>query len=784
MKIKSATMFSKPKNCQKYRPEYTQLWSCLSASNVSLQHAFCELCKCDFSVQHGGKDDCRRHVNSKKHQEFSKLKVSSKPVTSFFKSDAVDPTTNAEVLFTSFLVEHNIPLAVADHVGPLLKAMCPDSKIIANYACKRTKTTAIVQTLAESSQEEIVKNAVSSAFSIATDGSHNAGEETLYPVVVTAYRSDLGKIVSEVLSVPVCSMSNTGENIFKLLNEELCKKGLSWNNCICFAADNCSTMTGQYKGTAAFISKENPNVFIQGCACHLIHIAAQKAAKELPVSIEDLLIDLYYYLDKSALRHQKLKQCQVLCDTATHKILKHTSTRWLSLKNCVDRLLEQWPVLQNFFLGDTALSNNSNIDLPRELAVSVPSSIMAENCVLKFISTPLNSNVPALSSGPKSSSKLFSVRSGQSEKGHKSNTATCLKTSELTKLHSQKGAVSYKSKSSSSHSSVSSKNKNNSGIDQPSKRKKTSNSKFPSTNSRFERIKLALSSPVTKLYCLFLQSTVPVFTKINILLQSETPHIHVLRSELLSLLSELFVRFIRPEAIRNAESVLTVDYRNRKSQKESSSLVIGSKTRSLLTDASVGLTEADVATFYTSVRKYFESACKYIVDKFPLNSEVLIHAAVADINQRDKVSFDSVDFFCKKFNTLLSEEETSALELEFAKYQAEDFSQEILTCDRMDVAWHLIKNLRYADGGLRFCSLPKVMLAILCIPHSNAFCERIFSIVRKNKTEFRPTLGSKLLESLIVQKVHMMVSGTVCYEQKFSKELLAKAKKSTQNMLK
>ena len=48
-------------------------------------------------------------------------------------------TIRAEVLFTSFLVEHNIPLSAADHDGPLLK-MFPDSKVAQKYGCAHAKS--------------------------------------------------------------------------------------------------------------------------------------------------------------------------------------------------------------------------------------------------------------------------------------------------------------------------------------------------------------------------------------------------------------------------------------------------------------------------------------------------------------------------------------------------------------------------------------------------------------------------------------------------------------------
>jgi hypothetical protein len=39
------------------------------------------------------------------------------------------------------------------------------------------------------------------------------------------------------------------------------------------------------------------SICISGCPCHLVHIAAHKAAEKLPIKFEDLLIDIYYYLD-------------------------------------------------------------------------------------------------------------------------------------------------------------------------------------------------------------------------------------------------------------------------------------------------------------------------------------------------------------------------------------------------------------------------------------------------------------------------------------------------------
>ena len=45
------------------------------------------------------------------------------------------------MLFSGYLVEHNLPLRTADHAAKFLRNMFSDSKIVNKYLCDRTKTT-------------------------------------------------------------------------------------------------------------------------------------------------------------------------------------------------------------------------------------------------------------------------------------------------------------------------------------------------------------------------------------------------------------------------------------------------------------------------------------------------------------------------------------------------------------------------------------------------------------------------------------------------------------------
>ena len=120
---------------------------------------------------------------------------------------------------------------------------------------------------------------------------------------------DTGVVSSELLSIPICEESATGENIFKMLEAQLASRDVPWKNCLADGCDNALVMTGTNKGVIAFVRKKHPNVFKAGCCLHLVHIAAEKGAVCLS-GVEDVLVDIFHYFKKSAKR-----QCE-FCEHA------------------------------------------------------------------------------------------------------------------------------------------------------------------------------------------------------------------------------------------------------------------------------------------------------------------------------------------------------------------------------------------------------------------------------------------------------------------------------------
>ena len=76
---------------------------------------------------------------------------------------------------------------------------------------------------------------------------------------------------------------------------------------------------------------------------------------------------------------------------------------------------------------------------------------------------------------------------------------------------------------------------------------------------------------------------------------------------------------------------------------------------------------------------------------------------------------------------------------------------------KLDSLWRFIEEMTdHAENTLLFPRLWKVVTLILTFPHSDAEEERIFSIVRKNKTCFRQRLDpEETLANIVTVKLAM-----------------------------
>ena len=665
-KLVSEPIKKKRINYQTYRPEYTLKWSFIQPVENDTESVECTLCRSVVKINHGGQNDILKHLSVNKHKRAVELIESKEGMEAFLgkrkpkkKKDVDDmSTTNAESLFLKFLIEHNIPLSASDHSGELFAKMFPDSDIAKTYASKRTKSTCIMNSFGEELSDCLASICSSQPFSIATDGSNDSGSESLYPIVVRYFNEEKGEILTELLTLASCAERSTGENIFNILNQELTKRNISWDNCLSFGCDNANVMIGLNKGVAGFIHSVNSKVQIQGCPCHLLHIAAKNGSKKLSADIESILIDIYFYFDKSTKRQQEFISLCKETGEIVRKILKHGPTRWLSLNNCNSRLLELWDSLAVFFIN--------------------------------------------------------------------------FKESEAT--------------------------------------------------DRVKRLQFFFKNPLSKAYCLFLKATLPHFVNANTFLQREEPLLHIYQDKINDLLTDLAVSFITRSGIEKCSSLMSLKYADAKIHKKREDVIIGSATRKYLDElkSNKKITKEEETSFFKDVKAFFAVACTYISTKLPVEDSLLAHAGVLAPEKRANYKFNSIEALITAFPAVMRDDmDIDTLKKQFFKFQVDPLTTDILQMDRVDKAWAEIKKIKTCDGELKYNVLATFALGVPVVPHSNAGCERVFSMVRKCKTEFRSSMSTRVLSNLIIQKVHMQSRGQVCHEFNFTEEQLILAKGAT-----
>lgn len=80
-------------------------------------------------------------------------------------------------------------------------------------------------------------------------------------------------------------------------------------------------------------------------------------------------------------------------------------------------------------------------------------------------------------------------------------------------------------------------------------------------------------------------------------------------------------------------------------------------------------------------------------------------------------------------------------------------------------------------GEQKYLHLATLSLQLLSIPVSNADSERVFSVVRRIKTEFRSSLSTESVSALI--SCHFNKTSKCCENKQFDERLIAKAKTCT-----
>ena len=251
----------------------------------------------------------------------------------------------------------------------------------------------------------------------------------------------------------------------------------------------------------------------------------------------------------------------------------------------------------------------------------------------------------------------------------------------------------------------------------------------------------------------------------------------MLEQETKDLLKAYLLNFVRPEVIAAAVDITTVDFTSRSNQKVNEDITIGHAASRFLISIEDETDPTSIAKFYDSVRAGYAAAVQKLFKKFPFSNDTLRAVQLLNPHARQKVSEREVLEVAEKFMKDASDEHLDELLDEWKMYQAASNLPQIPdNADELDIWWCSLLKRSDGVGKPLFMELAKLIRILLILPYNQAPVERLFSMLRKIDTKFRPSLSNNTISSLLACKLNCSVD---CYKLSVPSELRVKVKRAT-----
>jgi len=139
--------------------------------------------------------------------------------------------------------------------------------------------------------------------------------------------------------------------LFNSLDKSLEEDGIGWEKVIGYVSDGEHLMRGQNNSVLIRIKNAVPDIYVLKYFCHSFHLVVSYSCECLSKTAE-LVHYTYNFFKNLPNRQRSYEEFLHFVQCQPHTILKPCQTLWFSLSQCVSRILEQWPALQQFFISE------------------------------------------------------------------------------------------------------------------------------------------------------------------------------------------------------------------------------------------------------------------------------------------------------------------------------------------------------------------------------------------------------------------------------------------------
>ena len=254
------------------------------------------------------------------------------------------------------------PLSDCEHILEFAKAVDPDSDVFKQMAGSRSTITRRLVDIHGFLKRELREEIDKAIFwSYMLDESTDKGvteEVILYARFVDISK---GEVVTKFLAVAPLEGHPDAANIFSAVCKVFGPTGfdLPCSQIVSQTSDGASTLLSTLRSVAAkAVAEFNPKLFVQHCFNHRLVLAGKDGQQHIPNEVEVMIKDVLNHFKYSAVSQSQFKTIMDLSEDKFIKLISYHKIRWLSLNECVQRLVQLHTVLCTYLENESQDMSN------------------------------------------------------------------------------------------------------------------------------------------------------------------------------------------------------------------------------------------------------------------------------------------------------------------------------------------------------------------------------------------------------------------------------------------
>ena len=257
-----------------------------------------------------------------------------------------------------FVLQNNLAFDVVEDLMKLIKELITrhDLASLRSFTMNRNLMSNIAGTYARSYiQSKLLKRLTKTPFSISVDEGSVKSRIEYLSIYARFFNSDEDtQTVTRLIGLIQMGENSTGEELYSKIHKFLFSGPDGEQRlqcCLGISSDGASNMISKLdKGAATRLKAENPHMVVVHDFCHALNLVLKDSLKTFPNSYLAIINDITSFFSRSPQRTARLRRIAGRSFNSKNlMILRHVKTRWSSLQESLQRVLEMVNPLRVYF---------------------------------------------------------------------------------------------------------------------------------------------------------------------------------------------------------------------------------------------------------------------------------------------------------------------------------------------------------------------------------------------------------------------------------------------------